>query len=73
MTDPERSTAEALSDQLDELLAAAEGPPTSGEVHPPREPLDREQREIKLNVLRMGALVEDAIRAAIEEAGYEAA
>ena len=36
MTDPERSTAEALSDQLDELLAAAEGPPTSGEVHPPR-------------------------------------
>ena len=65
MTDPERATAEALSDQLDELLAAAEGPPTSGEVHPPREPLDREQREIKLNVLRMGALVEDAIRAAI--------
>ena len=65
MTDPERATAEALTDQLDELLAAADGPPTSSEVHPPREPLDREQREIKLNVLRMGALVEDAIRAAI--------
>ena len=65
MTDPERATAEAMNDQLDELLAAAEGPPTSSEVHPPREPLDREQREIKLNVLRMGALVEDAIRAAI--------
>jgi phosphate transport system protein len=65
MTDPERATAEALNDQLDELLAAAEGPPTSSESHPPREPLDREQREIKLNVLRMGALVEDAIRAAI--------
>jgi phosphate transport system protein len=65
MTDPERSAAEALTDQLDELLAAAEGPPTSGEAHPAREPLDREQREIKLNVLRMGALVEEAIRAAI--------
>ena len=65
MTDPERATAEAVSDQLDELLAAADGPPTSNEAHPPREPLDREQREIKLNVLRMGALVEDAIRAAI--------
>jgi phosphate transport system protein len=66
MTDPERGTAEALNDQLDELLAAADGPPTSNETHPPREPLDREQREIKLNVLRMGALVEDAIRAAID-------
>ena len=65
MTDPERATADAVSDQLDELLAAADGPPTSSEAHPPREPLDREQREIKLNVLRMGALVEDAIRAAI--------
>ena len=65
MTDPERTTAEALTDQLDELLAASEGPPTSSDVHPAREPLDREQREIKLNVLRMGALVEDAIRAAI--------
>ena len=63
MTDPERATADAVSDQLDELLAAAEGPPTSSETHPPREPLDREQREIKLNVLRMGAMVEDAIRA----------
>jgi phosphate transport system protein len=66
MTDPERTTAEALSDQLDELLAAAEGPPTTSEPHAAREPLDREQREIKLNVLRMGALVEDAIHAAIQ-------
>ena len=66
MTDPERSTAETLSNQLDELLAAADGPPTTTEPHAAREPLDREQREIKLNVLRMGALVEDAIRAAID-------
>jgi phosphate transport system protein len=66
MTDQERSTVETLNDELDELLAAADGPPTSAELHPAREPLDREQREIKLNVLRMGALVEDAIRAAIK-------
>jgi phosphate transport system protein len=65
MTDPERTATEAMTDQLDELMAHADGPPTSSEAHPAREPLDREQREIKLNVLRMGALVEDAIRAAI--------
>jgi phosphate transport system protein len=65
MTDQERTTVDALNEELDQLLAAAEGPPTSSDAHPAREPLDREQREIKLNVLRMGALVEDAIRAAI--------
>ena len=65
MTDPERTATEAMTEQLDELMAHADGPPTSSEMHPAREPLDREQREIKLNVLRMGALVEDAIRAAI--------
>ena len=65
MSDPERATTEPLTEQLEELLAAAGGPPTTTEPHAPREPLDREQREIKLNVLRMGALVEDAIRAAI--------
>ena len=64
MTDPER-TSDAVADQLDELLAAADGPPTTTEPHAAREPLDREQREIKLNVLRMGTLVEEAIRAAI--------
>jgi phosphate transport system protein len=66
MTDPERTNTESLGDQLDELLGAADGSPTSSEPHAAREPLDREQREIKLNVLRMGALVEDAIRAAID-------
>jgi phosphate transport system protein len=34
--------------------------------HPHRESFDRELREIKDNVLRMGALVEEAIRAAID-------
>jgi phosphate transport system protein len=66
MTDPERTTTETVTDQLDDLLAAADGSPTTSEPHAAREPLDREQREIKLNVLRMGALVEDAIRAAID-------
>jgi len=65
MTDPDRTIADAMTDQLDELLAAADGPPTTTEPHAAREPLDREQREIKLNVLRMGTLVEEAIRAAI--------
>jgi phosphate transport system protein len=65
MTDPERTATETVSDQLEELLSAAEGPPTSAEPHAAREPLDREQRQIKLDVLRMGALVEDAIHAAI--------
>jgi phosphate transport system protein len=66
MTDPQRGAADALTDQLDELLAAAaENAPTTTETHAAREPLDREQREIKLNVLRMGTLVEEAIRAAI--------
>jgi len=66
MTDPERTATDAMSDQLDELLAAADGSPTSSEPHAAREPLDREQRGIKLDVLRMGALVEDSIRAAID-------
>ena len=66
MTDPQRGAADALTDQLDELLAAAaEHAPTTTEAHAAREPLDREQREIKLNVLRMGTLVEESIRAAI--------
>ncbi len=66
MTDPQRGPGDALTDQLDELLAAAaENAPTTTETHAAREPLDREQREIKLNVLRMGTLVEEAIRAAI--------
>jgi phosphate transport system protein len=67
MTDPERTTTESLSEQLDELLALADADPspTTAGPHAAREPLDREQREIKLNVLRMGALVEEAIRAAI--------
>jgi phosphate transport system protein len=69
MTEPTRATGEAVrSGPLDELLAAAEAAEASGatsEAHAAREPLDREQREIKLSVLRMGTLVEESIRAAI--------
>jgi phosphate transport system protein len=64
MTEHERIGLDAMADELDELLAAA-GEASINEGHPAREPLDREQREIKLNVLRMGTLVEDAIRAAM--------
>ena len=39
--------------------------PVAGRI-PARETLDRELREIKDNVLRMGSLVEEAIRAALE-------
>ena len=37
-----------------------------GRAHPHREAFDRELREIKDNVLRMGSLVEESIRAAID-------
>jgi phosphate transport system protein len=67
MTDQERSaTSEALDEQLSEIMGRAESAPTSVEPHPPREQLDRDQREVKESVLRMGMLVEDQIRAAIK-------
>jgi phosphate transport system protein len=62
----ERDHTADLQHQLEEIIDRAASAPTSMDPHPPREPLDREQREVKLNVLRMGALVEDAIRAAID-------
>ena len=42
--------------------AARRAPADRARPHPPREALDREQREIKDSVLRMGMLVEDQIR-----------
>jgi phosphate transport system protein len=66
MTDQERQvTSDAVTEQLSEIIERAESAPTAAEAHPPREGLDREQREIKDTVLRMGILVEEAIRAAI--------
>jgi phosphate transport system protein len=65
MTDQERSNAEALTEQLEEIIGRVESEPPTERHQAMREPLDREEREIKASVLRMGALVEEAIRAAI--------
>jgi phosphate transport system protein len=57
-----------MSDQVDEILqgSRANSSPTSTVPHPSREGLDRELREIKDNILRMGAMVEEQIRASLE-------
>jgi phosphate transport system protein len=66
VTDPETNpTAAAVSEQLDEIISRSQVAPADRGSHPAREPLDREQREVKDSVLRMGMLVEDQIRAAI--------
>ena len=62
MTDEQRSAADTLTDQVNEIVDRAESAPTSADAHPAREPLDREQREVKDSVLRMGIMVEEAIR-----------
>jgi phosphate transport system protein len=49
---------------VDELLQAAESKPPVGAAHARREALDLQELEIKDAVLRMGALVEEAIRRA---------
>jgi phosphate transport system protein len=73
MTENERPTKEVLTRQISEIMDEAESeligvvgsaaPP--GETHPPRPGLDHEMQAIKDQVLRMGFLVEEAIRAAI--------
>ncbi len=63
-----------MAGQVEEIGAAsperrASDPPssvTSQTAHPSREGLDRELRDIKDNVLRMGAMVEDQIRATLK-------
>ncbi|MBA2757849.1 MAG: phosphate signaling complex protein PhoU [Chloroflexi bacterium] len=65
MTDPQRTGQPAGVDgQVDALLHAAEGRRPSTGIPARREALDREERIIKDAVLRMGALVEEAIRRA---------
>jgi phosphate transport system protein len=65
MTDMDRTGAETLDEQIDQIVRDADTVPTSNEPQPARPPLDRGEREVKANVLRMGSLVEDQIRAAI--------
>ena len=48
------------------IIDRAQSAPTAAEPHAPRLALDREQREVKDSVLRMGMLVEEQIRAAIQ-------
>jgi phosphate transport system protein len=55
----------AQVDEILELAHEAEHAAPTG-AHPAREALDRELREIKAEILRMGALVEDAIRSATD-------
>jgi phosphate transport system protein len=65
MTDQQRFGETTMDAQIDELMggAAKEAPAQGG--HPaPRETLDREEQLIRDAVLRMGALVEAAIREA---------
>jgi hypothetical protein len=75
MNENERPTPthEALTRQISQIMDQAESElinvvdavPAATDVHPPRPGLDSEMAEIKNSVLRMGSLVEDAIRAAI--------
>ena len=58
-----RQISDIMREAETELLDAVSADPAT---HPPRAGLDSEMREIKDNVLRMGSLVEDAIRAAIQ-------
>jgi phosphate transport system protein len=71
MTAKEEPTEEAVTRQISQIMDAAENEllgvvaanPTS---HPARPVLDHDMAQIKDHVLRMGSLVEDAIRAAIQ-------
>ena len=56
----------ALVDDEAGLAPADPRPIAVGARHPHREAFDRELQEVKDNVLRMGMLVEEAIRAAID-------
>ena len=68
--DQNRPVSEPLRVQISEIMDRAEGEiirvASTATRHAGREALDRELREIKDDVLRMGTLVEEAIRGAIE-------
>jgi len=53
-----------MEQDVDALLAAADAQPTPSPMHARRDTLDLQEGEIKDAVLRMGALVEEAIRRA---------
>ncbi|MFI5042250.1 MAG: phosphate signaling complex PhoU family protein, partial [Acidimicrobiales bacterium] len=68
MTDQVHPAGEPVHEEVGELLELADETERAGPtgLHPAREALDRELREVKAEILRMGALVEDAIRSAID-------
>ena len=69
-TTPKTRVADAFAGVLDDiepgLGLSAPRPIAVGARHPHRETFDRELQEVKDSVLRMGSLVEEAIRAAID-------
>ena len=67
MTDEDRLTTEQVERQVSEILADTTRTvnTTGGGARPARDMLDRELREIKDDILRMGSYVEEAIRAAL--------
>jgi phosphate transport system protein len=66
MTDDQTETTAELERQVNEILAdSGRIVTTTGGIHPAREALDRELREIKDDILRMGSFVEESIRDAI--------
>ena len=65
----ERPTNESVARQISQIMDSAESDliqaVRTADAHPPRPGLDQDMRAIKEGVLRMGSLVEDAIRAAL--------
>jgi phosphate transport system protein len=68
MTEHDRAAGDAVHDTVTEILHLAEEAEIAAPTgpHPAREPLDRDLREIKAEILRMGAAVEEAIRSAVD-------
>jgi phosphate transport system protein len=68
VSDQDRATGESLANQIHDLIESSSTPTTDRHPlpHRSRDLLDRETREIKENVLRMGTYVEEAIGAAID-------
>ena len=74
MNDDTRRGETAVAGQIEKLLTDAETSPTRLSTPAPREALDREEALIRDGVLRMGALVETAIREASRAlVGHDAA
>ena len=62
---PNRTSDDASQVVAAALSVAAQAAANFAETHPSRAGLDAEMREVKDGILRMGSLVEDAIRAAL--------